>query len=351
MRRETQREPMSGERSRSGARRRRLAIVALAGSMVIAACGGDEAGEPASPAAPSAVGDEPDDEPVAQRDDDADDRPAPAPESAADQDDVPIPVARFVAAGPGEPNTFGPVCATDIDDRGDDMFRVTVPADWSWKGSTGGSGPDEIDFETPVGRVTIEFFRSADELSTFGSYVTVGDTEVGTVTLADETFPLVEMMAGEEPALGFTAVPYLGPLPGTGTHEATVVISSAEPLDPDLAASVLSTVRAERCGIVEETAIWGTSATVVLVPRFDPDPLGRAYPADAQPDVELGQFGITYLSIDQISYLLSFDEAVASCVAPLLLQAVEADPMVNTMTISPANAPADLIDDLVGQCS
>ncbi len=350
MRRETQWERARGARSRGGARRRRLAIVVVAGSVAIAACGGDDADEPAAVADSSATGDQSVDESVVQRDDDAD-QPAAAPEPTGDQDDVPIPVARFVAAGPGEPNTFGPMCATDIDDRGDDMFRVTAPPDWSWSGRTGGSGPDEVDFETPAGRVKIEFFRSADELSTFGSYVTVGDTEVGTVTLADETFPLVEMMAGEEPALGFTAVPYLGPLPGTGTHEATVVMSSPEPLDPELAASVLSTVRAERCGIVEESAIWGTSATVVLVPRFDPDPLGRTYPADAQPDVELGQFGITYLSLDQISYLLSFDEAVASCVAPLLLQAVEADPMVDTTTISPANAPADLIDDLVGQCS
>ena len=352
MRREAQAERADDGPLRGAARRFRRSAVIVACAVAVSSCGGAEESVPAADEqrleTPSNEPAEPVDEPPGEPPGEPSGEPS---EPVAEGDEVAVPVARFVAAGPGEPNTFGPMCATEIDGRGDDMFRITVPGDWSWSGSSGGSGPDEVDFETPFGRVTIEFFRSTDELSTFGSYVTVGEAEVGTVSLEGEEFPLVDLLVGEEPGVGFTGVPYLGPLPITGTHEATVVMSSPNPIDPELAAAVLSTVRPERCGVVEEAAIWGPGVGVLLVPRFEPDPLAKAYPDDAQPQVSAGQFGITYLSLEQVSYLLSFDESTSSCMAPLLVDEAAADPIVGAMTISPANAPAELIDELIGECS
>ncbi|HRN30363.1 MAG TPA: hypothetical protein PK890_11785, partial [Terrimesophilobacter sp.] len=79
---------------------------------------------------------------------------SPAPEVSdpgdADPDDAdpstgdPVPVLHFTAHGEGAPNTAGPGCSWGIEKSSSNLFRVTAPANWQMRGSSGGSGPSDI---------------------------------------------------------------------------------------------------------------------------------------------------------------------------------------------------------------
>ena len=136
-------------------RRARWGALAVALTMTIAACGGDDSddlSDAIDEALDEALDDVQDDEPDQQVETpplppagDSDRSEQPSGGDAA----IPVPIARFAAHGPQADNTVGPVCGMGIDTHGGDVFRFTPPAGWTWKGTSGGSSYDQVTVKDP----------------------------------------------------------------------------------------------------------------------------------------------------------------------------------------------------------
>lgn len=280
------------------------------------------------------------------------------PESDEGDDDAPavsaavdVPIARLVAHGASAPNTFGPACSTGIEESSSAMFRFTVPADWTWRGGGGGTGASDVSFDaSDGGRVVVDLFKTAEELSFEAAFEIVGDAGV-IIDLAGQEFPLQEVTIDGRSGYALIDVPYLGPMPIVGEHLGSVVISSNDlVLAADEIAAVLSTVRAERCSIVQEVAIWGPVGGVHLVPRFTPDPMGKTYPEQPQPTYEPGGSRTNAYSLEQVAYLLPLEISVAECVAPKAQEAAADDIVTDIQILAPTHAGKDALAALGAEC-
>lgn len=103
--------------------------------------------------------------------------------------------------------------------------------------------------------------------------------------------------------------------------------------------------------MVEEVAIWGPNANVQLVPRFEPDPMGKPYPGGSQPVVSPGDGRIDSYTVEQVASLLPLDEPVASCAAPLTMELAADDLLADVTLLSPGNLAKENVARLVEVCS
>ena len=278
-----------------------VAVATLAAvALTLAACGGSEPDAPAPADTP-----------------DAPTQPAPAPAAAAPNADAdprptatpdPIPLVRFAAHGPAA-STFGARCGDGIEGTSSDVFRVTAPGDWIYRGTGSGSGPDGIYFEVGGTRVEVDLYINREELDSESSFEDGGEAGV-TVDLAGTPFPLHAVAVEDRTGYGILFVPWLVNLPGTADHEGSILISSREAgaVSAEVAAAVLGTVRAERCAAISRTLVWGPASGRMLVPEFEGgDPLGKTRPAEP-----------------------------ARCVAPRVRERAASDPMLHLKVLVPS---------------
>jgi hypothetical protein len=231
---------------------------------------------------------------------------------------VAVPTARFTAHGPDAPNTIGPACSDVAEQRGGDVFRFTPPASWSWKGTSGGTGPDEVSLTADDVIMYVTEASYDYETERLTGWTVVGPSGVD-LDLGGESIPMMEITLDGADGYAIVDLPYLYPLPQLGDDGAlgTVALTSDTPGRPTLdeARELLETVRIERCAAVGEALIWGPVAGVHLVPRVDPDPLGKPYPDQPQPAFEAAKSPLESYSLEQIAYLLPVEAGVAACVA------------------------------------
>ncbi len=295
-----------------------LAIVAL----VLAACGSDgDDDTSAADATSDTVADAqaPDDGDTS--DDGADD----GSDVADAPSDVDHPVVFFAAHGPGAPNTSGPACAMGIDNTSLNLFRVTAPAGWERRGSTGGSGDSDVDFAVGDATVLVTMAENANQAGSLGA--SFGD-EVGEADLDGTAVPIVEATMGESTGYAIADVVYMTGLPQQfGLESAmTIVVTSPDPGAPSLedATSVLSSVRVERCAAIGDATVAMSADRVLAVPEFDDDPLGKSYPGGEQPPLDMVN-AVDVWSVEQLAYLLPFSEPVDRCVAASLKEAIPSE--------------------------
>jgi hypothetical protein len=325
----------------------RASAVVMATALLAAGCGGgDEDGE-AGEVGVAAPADEP--AGVTDGEDTATGGREPDGRSGGSSD-VGVPVARYVAHGPSTPNTFGPQCSTGIGESPSSMFRLTAPAAWTYRGGSGGTGPSQLVFETAEGEVLVDLYKAAEELRYEYSFE-VGADAGPEIEIDGDRFPLKGVTIGERTGFALVDLPYLGPLPVAGDVEGTVTVTARDvDLSPDEIAEVLSSVRAERCAVVAEVGIWGPVAGVQLVPRFDPDPMGKPYPDQPQPVSAPGESRVNAYSVEQVAYLLPLEAGVDACVAPKAQELAAGDFLVDTLILSPVNNAKETLAALTDGC-
>lgn len=289
-----------------------LAAALVACLLAVAACGSDgddtdaAAGDDTDTSAESSAPDDADDA------DDSSDTGEPAPVG------VQHPVISFAASGPGEPNTFGPQCAMGIEATSSNLFRLTAPAAWTQRGSTGGTGDSDIDFE--VGDAEVVVTMAATEQDATLTDADLG-AEVGEADLAGTAVPIVEATDGEATGYAIADVVWMTGLPEQfgGEEAMTIVVTSTDPAVPSLedATAVLSSIRVERCRAISEALVAASADGVLAVPEFVDDPLGKTYPGGDQPALDMAG-AVNAWSTDQLAYLLPFPEPIDRCVAESL---------------------------------
>ena len=315
-----------------------FALVALLAATT-AACssGGDETVQPT----PSDAADAPaaDDQ---SSDDDTD-------VSVPGSGDVAVPIAKFAAAGEGDPGTIGPACG-DNEDRGDGIFRFTAPAGYEWQGMGGGSGAAEFTITDGDTTIQIDSYGAEEEYEADSDLEDLGESGT-TVDIDDETFEVHEVTMEDEPGFGIFGIEYLSPVPMVDALIGGVVVSSRDvELTVDQAVEILETVRAERCAVVAEAQIWGPAAGVQLVPHFEPDPLDKTYPDQPQPAYTPGDSVVNTYTEEQVAYLLPLPEDVSVCVAPLAQEAAADDLVLDRTILSPTGTGKEQLEELVAEC-
>ena len=336
-------------------RTRRWGALAVALVMTIAACSGDDDATDSTDGA------------IDQQDDNVDQQtgtaPLPAPDDSEDSDDseppaggdaeVPVPVARFAAHGPQAANTIGPTCAVGIDNGGGDVFRFTPPASWTWKGTSSGSSYDQVTLTADD--VSIIVTESAYDYDTelLNEWQVVGpagaDIEIDGVSIA-----IMEVSLEGGSGFAIVDLDYLSPLPGltTGAALGTIAVTSEAPGRPTLdeARALLETVRIERCAAVGEVMIWGPGGGARLVPRFEPDPLGKTYPDQPQPAYESGVSPLDSYTLEQVAYLMPVEADIALCAAEGAVEFGVGNPVAYVFMFSPNGTNSEDLDAIVAQC-
>jgi len=264
--------------------------------------------------------------------------------------DVPVPIARFTAAGPGDANTIAPSCAPDIELDNSEMYRLTMPDGWSWKGFSGGTGWDEIslragdDADMRVIEVATQSELPPD--------IVIGDPTGTEIDLDGAAVPLVDIELEGRTGYGFVDLAYLEPFPiGPGAALGTVALTSDADGRPtiDEAVALLSTVRVERCEAVSLSQIYGPNAGVHLVPRFEPDPLGKQYPDQRQPSYEPGVSPLAQYSLEQLGYLMPVSADIAACAAERAATLAD-DPIGYLKVLRPTGTGWVEFDELIAGC-
>lgn len=295
----------------AASRSRRITVLLLSAALAVAACGSDDdtsddvtSDEPTTTAADTGGADD-------QGDD-------PEPDTDTDTSGTSHPVISFAASGPGEPNTFGPQCSMGIEATSSNLFRLTAPTAWTQRGSTGGTGDSDIDFEVGDAEVVVTMAATEQEAT-----LTDADfgAEVGEADLAGTAVPIVEATDGEATGYAITDVVWMTGLPEQfgGEEAMTIVVTSTDPAVPTLedATAVLSSIRVERCRAISEALVAASADGVLAVPEFVDDPLGKTHPGGDQPAFDMAG-AVNAWSIDQLAYLLPFPEPIDRCVAESL---------------------------------
>jgi hypothetical protein len=264
-----------------------------------------------------------------------------------------VPIARFAAHGPQAVNTIGPPCGQGNLPNGGDIFRFTPPEGWSWTGTSGGSGSDEVEILDPDRvRFTVHEAKSAEEKDFLSGWEVLGPTGVD-LDLGGESFPMTEVTV--EGGIGYAIVdlPYLGPLPllPTGDQLGTVAVTSeteGRPT-PDEAAAILETVRVERCAAISEAIVWAAAGGFAPVPRFEPDPLGKTWPDQPQPTIA-GPPTLVAYTVEQVAYLMPVEGSRATCAAEAAIAAYAGDPLGYLKAFVPSGIQQDDFADLIADC-
>jgi len=327
---------------RSRGRGPAMSLLLLA-SLLATACGGSE--PPASQDVPV-----PETPPAREA---APSSSAPETASPAAAAPVPAPVIRFAAHGPA-PRTYGPRCGDGIEGTSSDVFRITAPDDWLQRGTGGGSGPDHISFEVAGSRsrVVVDLYASREELDYQNDFEDRGPTGL-TVDVAGTSVPLHEVAVEDRTGYGILHLPWLLEVPRLGEIEGSVLVTSRGPglMTSEGAASVLGTVRVERCSGISQLLVWGPASGRLLLPEFEGgDPLGKERPDDPQPAYVPGQSPLLAYSEAQLAYLLPLEAEVARCVAPLVREDAGDDPILHLKVLAPSGTMKETLAAYAARC-
>lgn len=319
-------------------------------TLALAACGGSDSDSSDANVPPAPDAQDTDETPSTQPDVESDTETTAAP---ANESVVDVPVARFAAHGPGEPNTFGSHCSVGIDDRGGDVFRFTAPESWTWKGTSGGSGYDEVSLTADDATMIVTEAAYDYDTEIITGWAVTGPSGAD-ITIDGETIPIMEVTV--EGAIGYAIVdlPYLAPLPGVGIGAAlgTVALTSDTPGRPTLdeAVQLLETVRVERCAVIGEAMIWGPTAGTRLVPRFEPDPLGKTYPDQPQPTYDPVVTPLDAYTLEQVAYLLPIEADAAMCAATKVVEFGAGNPIAYLLAFVPSGTGRADFEAVVEGC-
>lgn len=256
--------------------------------------------------------------------------PQPADPSTEGSTGDPVPVLHFAAHGEGAPNTAGPSCSWGIDESFSNLFRVTAPASWQMRGSSGGSGPSDIRYEVGDSDVVVDMVESRGDLESSKFESLEFGSQVATADLAGTQVPIVEvsLRGGEVTGYGITDVPWLENIAEMmgGARHLTVLVTSEDAGLPTLqdANSLLSSVRVERCGGIGQAIVFGALNQVTAVPEIVDDPLGKTRPSASQPTYNPA-LGTSVWSVEQLAYLLPLPEPTDRCVAEVMQDESKAD--------------------------
>ena len=270
---------------------------------------------------------------------------------AAVNDDVPIPIAHFAAHGSQAPNTIGPPCADGIDTRGGDVFRFTPPATWEWRSTSRGTGSDTVELDAGGVSMYVTESAYATDTAVLPGWAVTGPAGVD-LDLAGTTIPMMEVTLDGSPGYAIVDLTYLAPLPVLSDGaQGTIVVTSDVAGRPTIqeATELLGSVRIERCDAVAQSLIWGPSGGVHLVPRFEPDPLGKVYPEQPQPTFEPTTGVLAAYSVDQLAYLMPVDADIAPCAAAKA-QGLAADPIAHLHMLTPSGTTKRQLADIVATC-
>lgn len=248
--------------------------------------------------------------------------PSPQPEETgapASEADAERPRLHFTAHGVGLANTVGPSCARGIKTSESNLMRVSAPEGWLLRGSGGGSGPSQLNFDVGGATVTVHLVERAEQLaSNFDGHEFGG--EVGTAELDGTTFPVLEArLSDEEAGFALASVPWLTNLPGGSEYVLTVFVTSEQAGVPSAedAIELLSSVRVERCQGIMESVVALSARGVLAVPEIVNDPLGKTVPSSPQPPYDV-LAGPDAWEVEQLAYLLPFPVPTDRCVAEVL---------------------------------
>ena len=337
-------------------RRTRWGALAVALAMAIAACGGDDSDD-MSDAIDEALDDIQDDQPDQQVESpplpDAGDSDGSEQASGGDAA-TPVPIARFAAHGPQAENTIGPVCGMGINTDGGDVFRFTPPQGWTWKGTSGGSSYDQVTVKDP-NDVSLVVTESAYDYDTA---VIIGWQVIGPagadIEIDGTTLPIMEVSVEGDPGYAIVDFDYMSPIPvlTTGASLGTVALTSSEPGRPTLAEAeeLLGSVRVERCSAVGEAMIWGPVGGARLVPRFEPDPMGKTYPNQPQPAYDPSLSPLDSYTLEQIAYLMPVEADVAMCAAEKAVEFGAGNPIGYIYMLTPSGTALADLEALIAEC-
>lgn len=326
----------------------------MAAVLAVAAvgCGGDggSAEEPAEDPPATDTGE--DANPPADDEEPLDDAVASEP-GVGTGGDFPVPVAKYTASGPESAATVAPKCGRGNLDHGGDLFRVTPPTGFEWSGTSGGSSRDEITFRDVdgVSLVLIEAV-TPDELSLVADWEVVGPT--GTeITIDGEPIPVMEVVAEGSTGYAMVDLAYLGPLPllQEGEARGTAIVTSPDEGRPTLdeAVAMLETVRVERCAAMAQAFIWASAGGFAPVPSFEPDPLGKTRPDQAQPAIQ-GLPTVSAYSVEQLAYIMPVDDERSMCAAEVALATWSEDPMGYLRAVTPTGTFQQEFDAAIAVC-
>lgn len=266
---------------------------------------------------------------------------------------VAVPIARFTAHGRQAANTIGPGCATGIDTRGGDTFRFTPPPTWAWRGTSGGSSYDQVSLSADDVRMFVTEAAYDEEREALDEFTIVGPSGVE-VEIDGTAVPIIRITLKGAPGYAIVDLPYLGPLPVVrgGFALGTVALTSDETGRPTIeeATELLGSVRIERCEAVSEAMIWGPAVGVHLVPRFEPDPLGKVYPDQAQPQYRPTTWTLDAYSLEQVAYLMPVDADRAMCAAAKAVEANAGNPVGHLAMFLPNGTNKAALDAIVAAC-
>jgi len=320
-------------------------VLGIALATGVASCGGGEA----TPVPTEATG-------VTEVPDAANPGVTTVPSGSSDDvdgdDAVPIPVARFAAHGPQATNTIGPNCADGIDTRGGDVFRFTPPVGWVWWGTSGGTGSDTVTVDADGVKMFVTESSYAYETEGLSGWTIIGPSGTD-LNIDGESVPMMDVTLDGATGYAIVDLPYLGPLPLVtgGWALGTVVLTSDTPGRPTLeeAAEILQSVRIERCAAVGEALIWGPGDGVQLVPRFEPDPLGKVYPEQPQPPFAPASQLEGY-SVEQVAYLMPVEADIAMCAAEAAMKHFSGDPLGALWVLTPSSTAKEDLSAVIAHC-
>lgn len=315
--------------------------------LVVSACGGERSDPPAAGSRSDSA------PPTTAAGADATPSEASAGRADAEQDPAtgPNPVVHFAASGP-RPHTWGPPCADGLERSPSDVFRVTVPSGWTYKGSSGGTGIHTLELNAPAGRMVLDMFVTQNEFQLAHDFEALGPSG-STVDIAGTSFALTEVTIGGRHGFGIPRITYIEGIPGRDPITGGVLLTSPVEgaVDAALAEELLGTVRIERCGAISQLLIWGPAGGYQLVPDFDGgDPLGKELPGGGSPAWVGGQSPLLTWSEEQVAYLLPLEGDVARCVAPLVRADAGSDPILHLKTLTPSGTFREVLAGYVQRC-
>jgi hypothetical protein len=337
----------------------RWTAAAIALAVTVAACGGDDDAGSIFDAIQDAQDDTPDQQvetpPVPSFDDSGDSGDSDSSDEAGLGVDSTseVPIVRFAAHGPQADNTIGPGCADGIDARGGDLYRFTPPVGWEWRGTSGGTGYDEV--QVRDGDVSLFVTESAYDFDTAAlrEWEVIGPADAD-VEIDGISLPIMEVSLEGNTGYALVDFDYMSPIPGlfNGAATGTVALTSAEPGRPTLddARQLLGSVRIERCAAVSEAMIWGPAGGVHLVPRFEPDPLGKPYPDQPQPSYEPTVFALDAYSLEQIAYLMPVEPGIAMCAADKAMAFGAGNPIAYLFMFAPSGNNRTDLEAIIAEC-